>query len=619
MSTDWTPNFGTLDRTAPTWAPKRPVRIAILGDFSARACAGRLDTGADLARRKPIAVEFDSLEDALARLDVQLQLPMGEHGSVELRIPDLDAFHPDQLYRDLDVFSHLGGLRKQLNNTATFAKAAAQVQAWAGGNTPKVSRSSRRSKARGASPAIDGKLSDFARLTGLPSVADTAATSVDNLVRGIVAPFIVAAPNPQKDALVAAVDQGLSDAMRAVLHHADFQNLESLWRGLDLVLRRLETGPMLQVHLIDVSAEELAADLSAHDDLADTALYQWLVDQPAQDKNGGYALACGLFHFEATPPHVELLGRIAQIAQHAAAPFVTGMGTDGLTDRRKPPHPLVAEALQALQSLPAASHLSLMAPRFMLRHPYGKRTDPISVFDFEEFTPEAGLRGMLWGHPALLAAIAFAGPGGLGIDDLPFYHFKDAHGDTIALPCTERLVQTDAATALKDWGITPVLAHKGAPEVRLAGLDAVTGRPLGQAGGAPARQRVSIDTRVTTGTGAVRGTGMTVSARFQAPAATPEASPRSQAPAAAAPESADTHTADDDLDALLASLDSGGSDTPASDSGDAGGGDTGSGDAELDALLASLGGSDEPAASDSAASDDDGMDPELAALLASLE
>lgn len=612
MSTDWTPNFGTLDRTAPTWAPKRPVRIAILGDFSARACAGRLDTGSDLARRKPIAVEFDSLEDALARLDVQLQLPLGEQGSVELRFPDLDAFHPDQLYRDLEVFSHLGGLRKQLNNTATFAKAAAQVQAWAGGNAPKVSRTSRRSKARGASPAIDGKLSDFARLTGLPSVADTAATSIDNLVRGIVGPFIVAAPNPQKDALVAAVDQGLSDAMRAVLHHADFQNLESLWRGLDLVLRRLETGPMLQVHLIDVSAEELAADLSAHDDLADTALYQWMVEQPSQDKNGGYALACGLFHFEATPPHVELLGRIARIAQQAAAPFVTGMGIDGLTDRRKPPHPLVAEALHALQSLPAASHLSLMAPRFMLRHPYGKRTDPISVFDFEEFTPEAGLRGMLWGHPALLAAVAFAGPGGMGIDDLPFYHFKDAHGDTIALPCTERMVHTDAATSLREWGITPVLAHKGAPEVRLAGLDAVTGRPLGQAGVAPSRPRVSIDTRVTTGTG--KGTGMTVSAQFKKPAApAPSAEDRYASSADDAPAS--TASGDDDLDALLASLDAGGSsDSPAP--ADSGGG---SGDDDLDALLASLGGDDAPSSEAPASNDDEGMDPELAALLASLE
>ena len=38
---------------------KRPVRIAVLGDFSAGAADGRLETGDDLARRKMIPVEFD--------------------------------------------------------------------------------------------------------------------------------------------------------------------------------------------------------------------------------------------------------------------------------------------------------------------------------------------------------------------------------------------------------------------------------------------------------------------------------------------------------------------------------------------------------------------------------
>ena len=69
----------------------------------------------------------------------------------------------------------------------------------------------------------------------------------------------------------------------------------------------------------------------------------------------------------------------------------------------------MAQALEALRELPEASHLALLAPRFMLRHPYGKKSDPISAFAFEEFTPDEGLRGMLWGHPALLAASAAGG------------------------------------------------------------------------------------------------------------------------------------------------------------------------------------------------------------------
>jgi type VI secretion system protein ImpC len=613
MSQDWTPDFGSIDRSAPAWSAKRPVRIALVGDFSARASNGQLDTGAALAKRKAIPVEFDTVEDALTRLNVKLQLPLGEQGSVEIELNDLDAFHPDQLYRSLDLFSSLSALRKQLGNTATFAKAAAQVQSWAGTGA-KASRTSRRSKARGATPSVSSKLSDFARLTGLPSAEDRADTSVDALVQSIVGPFIKAAPNPQKDALIASVDLALSDAMRAVLHHADFQNLESLWRGVDFLLRRLETGPSLQVHLIDISAEEFAADLSATADLGETALYQLLVDKPSQDANGGYTLVCGLYQFEATPPHTELLGRMAQIAQHAGAPFVTGMNIDGLTSRREPPHELIQQAFFALRDMPSASHLCLMGPRFMLRHPYGKRSDPISAFEFEEFSPEMGLRGMLWGHPALLAACSVAGNVGNVIDDLPFYHFRDAEGDTISLPCTERLINVDAASVLRDWGISTLMAHKGAPELRMAGLDAVSGQPLGKAAVQSSKPRVTIDTKVGV------GVGLSVSATFKKPIAPPKAAPASStAPSASADTSAEEATAesttsdDADLDALLASL--GGDDSapaPAAAESD-------SADADLDALLASLSGDSTPADSSAESSTDDDMDPELAALLKSLE
>ena len=90
---DWTPDFGELDASAPPWAAKRPVRIAVLGDFSAGAAAGRLETGSELASRKMIAVEFDNLEDTMARLEVKLALPIGEGGEgVEVEFGELEAF-----------------------------------------------------------------------------------------------------------------------------------------------------------------------------------------------------------------------------------------------------------------------------------------------------------------------------------------------------------------------------------------------------------------------------------------------------------------------------------------------------------------------------------------------
>lgn len=589
MSDDsWTPNFGQLDATPPTWAPKRPVRIAVLGDFSGGAAAGRLEIGAELASRKLLPVEFDTLEDMLGRLEVKLTLPIGDDGAgVELEFGDLDAFHPDQLYRELGVFKALGDLRKRLNNTATFAKAAAEVQSWSGGGKKRVSRSGKR-RSRSGALAADAKLSDFARLIGVAPDVITDGP-VDALLRSIVGPFVVKAPDAKKDALVSTVDKALSDAMRAVLHQPEFQNLESLWRGMDMLLRRIETGPMLQVLLVDVSAEEFAADLSSSDDLSETGLYSMLVDKPSQDKNGGLSLICGLYQFEPTPPHAELLGRMAKIAAHAGAPFVTAMASDALMDRKKAPHPLIAQALKELRGLAEGSHLALLSPRFMLRHPYGKRSDPISVFDFEEFTSADGLRGMLWGHPAILAACLLAAPTGrtLSINDLPFHYVTDADGDQVALPCTERLINSDTAARLAQFGIGALMAHKGQPELRVAGLDTVSGQALALQGLGKPAARVGVTTSIGS----------------------------RKEPAAASGRAAPASDASDDSEVSV-------SDDASSDSGDA------SSDTSLDDLLASLGGDDTP--SDSGSDDtpaeesssdggDSEMDPELAALLKSLE
>ena len=613
MSTDWTPNFGGIGQTAPTWNPKRPLRIAILGDFGGGGLAGRLETGAALAGRKPLKVEFDTLEDALARLQLEMTLPLGAGGApVTVPVTELESFHPDELYRNLEIFSALSSLRKRLNSTATFAAAAAEMKDWGLDTDPAASQVAMRGRARGAAPAGSATLDDFARLTGRSApAAQGAELSVNALLRKLVSPFVVPAAAPNKDALVASLDKALADAMRAVLHQPDFQNIESLWRGVDFLLRRLETSHALQVHLIDISAEELAADLSSVDDLAETGLYQALVSKPSEDADGGYAYIAACYRFEATPPHAELLGRAARVAAHAGAPFITAIAPDAFTDRREPPHRLVREAFTALKEMPDASWLALMAPRFLLRHPYGKKSDPISSFAFEEFSPESGLRGMLWGHPALLAVSVLATRGGqLAIGDLPFHYLVDSHGDTIALPCTERLLNTDASALLRDFGINAVMAHKGEALVRLAGLEAINGdglaAPVGTVRKKPADSRAGI------GTAAAERVKTDWAPAARAAGTVAVSAPARPLQAEADPEVAEL--ADDEAE--------GNEDPTSAEAAPEAAAAEGDADDELAALLASL---EDPAPleaeGDTATADapaDDGMDPELKALLDSL-
>jgi type VI secretion system protein ImpC len=260
----------------------------------------------------------------------------------------------------------------------------------------------------------------------------------------------------------------------------------------------------------------------------------------------------------------------------------------------------MSQAMEALRELPEASHLALLSPRFMLRHPYGKKSDPISAFAFEEFTPEEGLRGMLWGHPALLAATVLASPNGstLSVGDLPFHYVVDGDGDQVALPTTERLVNLAAAEMLRRVGIDALMAHKGQPELRIAGLDTVNGTAIAALPGmAKPASRMSFSTSL------------------QGKMADPDDAPKGGA------KKKKAATADDDDEADASS-----DDASSSDDSDSSSSDSSSEDSSLDDLLASLG--DDNSGSDSSSEEsseeeappaDAEMDPDLAELLKSLE
>src|SRR5579859_2419985 len=128
-------NFGTMRVSASKPSPRKTgsFRIAMLGDFSARANSGKLDTGASLAGRKPMKVDCDNLDAVLKRFGVKLRLPLGSNSDpVELTVNSMDDLHPDQLYSNLPLFAELSGLRQRLKTQSTFAKAAKEVQSWAG-------------------------------------------------------------------------------------------------------------------------------------------------------------------------------------------------------------------------------------------------------------------------------------------------------------------------------------------------------------------------------------------------------------------------------------------------------------------------------------------------------
>lgn len=604
MAMDYKVNFGSpgkAPRAAPV--PGQKFRLALLGDFSGRAGRGLLETGAGLAARKPIKLDVDNIDDVLARMELSLNLALAEDGAVQVPIASLDDFHPDQLVENLELFGRLRQLRRDLGSKAGFDRASKEVLSW-GGEAPLPPPPRH---ARGATVAT-ARLSDFARLIGRPAQA-AEETPVDDLLRRLIGPFVKPERDSRQDALIARVDEALSAAMRRVLHHPDFQSVEATWRGVELLARRIETGARMEIVLYDVSAEELAADLAATDALEETGLYGLMVEAPRLDAHQGpLSAVVGLYGFELAPPHAELLGRVAWIAAAAGAPFIAGMAPDPLNTKLHDQHPLIQEAFGALWALPEAAYLGLAAPRFLLRMPYGKRTDPIDAFAFEEFTRQGGLSGMLWGHPALIPALLLAEGylrqgaklklgAMMSVDDMPYYVYAAPDGEQIALPCTERLYTERQAVQVAQYRVMPLLSVRGRPEVRLGGFTSQAGTPL-----AGLWAPVTIAPRATAAPPAPEPEPEPEAAPVEEPvAAAPAPEPESEPQEAEAPAAA---PAGGDLDALLSSLDA-----PAADAQPA---EAPAAETDLDALLASLNAPAEPVAADA-------TEPDLDALLASLK
>jgi type VI secretion system protein ImpC len=609
-------NFGRLGRAQRAAAPIQKFRLALLGDFSGRANASRAEIGDALAGRKPVKVDVDNLDDVIARMAPSLMLSLAdEGGSVAIKIETIDDFHPDQLAENLELFEQLRDLRRNLGSRAGFDRAAKEVLSW-GGEAPLPPPPRR---ARGSDVAA-ARLSDFARLIGRPAVRSAAEGSVDDLMRRLIGPFIQPARDARQDALIARLDEALSAAMRRVLHHPDFQTAEAIWRGVEFLVRRIETGARMEIVLYDVSAEELAADLATSDALEDTGLFGMLVEQPALDAHQGpLSAVIGLYGFELAPPHADLLGRVAQIAAAARAPFISGIAPDALKIPFHDQHPMIKDAFSALFALPAAAYLGLATPSFLLRMPYGKKTDPIDAFGFEEFTRQGGLGSMLWAHPALipglLLAETFAQQGAkmklgavMGVDDIPYYVYVDTDGEQIALPCTERLYTERQAVQVGQYRVMPLLSIRGRPELRLGGFNSVAGAPLA---GFWAPVEIKPKPATVPPAPPPGPEPVAVAPEPEAPAeavAEPDVSAEEPAPQEDAPE---------DLDKLLASLNVEASPEPAAEQAtEAPAAEPEAAEAapedDLDKLLASLNAESPPPAADE-------TEPDLDALLASLK
>lgn len=451
-----------------------PFRVLVIGDFSGRGSRGVTEP---LAGRRAHKVDLDALDTLPKAMGTQVIA-----AGVPIDVLGIDRFHPDELYRRHDLFAALKTLRARLLAPATFADAAREVQSWAGAAA---------SEARAVVEAKPepGPASDFdALLRGITGAARPAVSAtIDQMVRAAVGPHIVPAADPRQDALVATVDRAIAAQMNRVLHDPAWQSVEAAWRGLQLLVQRLELDDdTLTLHALDATREELRR--------GGAALQGLLVTGPVQTAGGQpWSLIVSLERFGPSEADAELLRTLGGLALAAGAPFIAGaedalLGVPSVADAPgfQAWGPVPA-AYAELAKAPEAAAVALVLPRVLLRLPYGARTEPVEAFDFDEL---AGLSkgevvphaAYLWGCGSLVAALVLAESfsmvgwrlhaGAAGeIDDLPVHAVTGSE----MKPCGEAWLTHAAAEALTQRNLSAVVSVQRRGAVQFMGLRSLAG------------------------------------------------------------------------------------------------------------------------------------------------
>lgn len=473
--------FSSGEENAPApQAQEQALKIAIIGDFSGRESRGLCDPST-IGQRPALRVNKDNFEQLFERMQVRVQLPLTAE---PLDLMEYDDLHPDYLYSRVPMFEQFIDLEKQLLNPSSFDAAAAEIQGWADYKCD--TNESNSGASTGAQSMLDAILDSR---SFQQQYEDSPNGQIDKLIKDIVAPYIAAKQDPRQDQLLEAVNSASSETMRKIMHNSGFQQIEASWRSLHMLIRRLESHSQLQIHIIDVSKDELLADLrSADDDLEQAQIFKRLVSSQTSSGDQPFNLVVGDFNVEDFEQDISLLIDMGTIAEAVGSCFISGADTRlascpslaGSVDPDDWHYRLdtdFSKGWEALRDYSASAHIALAAPRFLLRLPYGANTSTTDCFDFEELSAEAGHKYYLWGNSAYLLTLLLCDsyldsgmqlrPGQIqDVDGMPVHVYQQS-GEKRIKPCAEAMVTDSGAKRFKDSGLNLVRSVQGQDRVLL--------------------------------------------------------------------------------------------------------------------------------------------------------
>lgn len=253
---------------------------------------------------------------------------------------------------------------------------------------------------------------------------DRAKSEVENAVRTLAEQALKGTNLISSDVaetikkMIAEIDKKLSEQVNLILHNAEFQKLESAWRGLHYLVNNSETDEQLKIRVMNVSKKDLHKTLKKYKGAAwdQSPIFKRLYEEEYGQLGGEpYGCLVGDYQFDHSGPDVELMGELAKIAAATHAPFIGGVASSLFQmeswQELSNPRDLTKifstpeyAAWRSLRESEDSKYLGLAMPRFLARAPYGAKSNPVEDFDFEEDVAGADEKRFCWANSAYAMA-----------------------------------------------------------------------------------------------------------------------------------------------------------------------------------------------------------------------
>ncbi len=287
------------------------------------------------------------------------------------------------------------------------------------------------------------------------------------------------------DELIAQIDQKLSLQMDAIVHHPDFQKLESTWRSLKFLVDRTDFRENNRIQIMNVSKQDLLDDFEDTPEVVKSGLYkQAYTAEYGQFGGQPFGAMIANYDFGPGPQDVKLLQYVASVATMSHAPFIAAAAPSFFGIKKWAELPNLKDLAsifeqpqyikwKSFRDSQDARAVGLTVPKFLLRLPYGADTVPTKLFNYQEKVGD-GDSDFCWGSTAFALATkitdSFAkyrwcaniiGPqGGGAVEDLPVYQFEAMGAIQSKIP-TQVLISERREFELAEHGFIALTMRKG--------------------------------------------------------------------------------------------------------------------------------------------------------------